>query len=59
MAFSVLAFRLLAMLPLIVSVGVVLPLSGGLPAALPWCLFGLGVLIYVGLCVRSELGEGE
>ena len=58
-AFSVLAFALLAMLPLIFSVGVVLPLSGGLPAALPWCLFGLGVLIYVGLCVRSELGEGE
>ena len=58
-AFSVLAFALLAMLPLIFSVGVVLPLSGGLPAALPWCLFGLGLLIYVGLCVRSELGEGE
>ncbi len=56
---SVLAFALVAMLPLIFSVGVVLPLSGGLPSAVPWFLFVLGLLVYVGLCVRSELGEGE
>ena len=56
---SVLAFALVAMLPLIFSIGVALPLTGGLPTALPWFLFGLALLLYVGLCVRSELGAGE
>lgn len=58
-ALSVLAFALLAMLPLVFSIGVVLPLTGGLPSALPWILFGIGLVLYVGLCVRSELGEEE
>ena len=57
-ALSVLAFALVAMLPLLFSIGIVVPLAGGLPVSPPWVLFGLGLLLYVGLCVRSELGEG-
>lgn len=56
---SVLAFALVAMLPLLFSIGIVAPLAGGLPASPPWVLFVLGLFLYVGLCVRSELGEGE
>ena len=57
---SVLAFALVAMLPLLFSIGIVAP-GGRRPScgALPWVLFVLGLLVYVGLCVRSELGEGE
>ena len=33
--------------------------AAGLAARLPWVLFVLGLLLYVGLCVRSELGERE
>ncbi len=58
-AMSVLAFSLVAMLPLLFSIGIVVPLAGGLPPSLAWVLFGLGLALYVGLCVRSELGEGE
>jgi len=56
---SLLAFALVAMLPLLFSIGVVLPLGNGLPSELPWFLFACGLLLYVGLCVRSELGAGE
>lgn len=56
---SVLAFALVAMLPLLFSIGIVVPLAGGLPASPPWVLFVLGLLLYVGLCVRNELGESE
>jgi tetratricopeptide (TPR) repeat protein len=58
-ALSLLAFALVAMLPLLFAIGVVLPLGNGLPARLPWILWALGLLLYLGLCVRSELGEGE
>lgn len=58
-AMSVLAFSMVAMLPLLFSIGIVVPLAGGLPPSLPWLLFGLALVLYVGLCVRSELGEGE
>jgi len=53
------AFALVAMLPLLFSIGIVVPVAGGLPAGPPWVLFVLGLLVYVALCVRSELGEGE
>lgn len=56
---SLLAFALVVMLPLLFSIGGVLPLGSGLPAELPWILFAGGLLLYVGICVRSELGEGE
>ena len=56
---SLLAFALVVMLPLLFSIGVVLPLGNGLPSALPWLLFACALLLYVGLCVRSELGEGD
>lgn len=58
-ALSVLAFAAVAMLPLLFSVGIDVPVAGGLPASPPWVLFALGLCLYVGLCVRSELGEGE
>ncbi|MEO7795305.1 MAG: hypothetical protein ABIV06_11090 [Thermoanaerobaculia bacterium] len=56
---SVLAFALVAMLPQLFSVGIVVPVAGGLPAAAPWVLFALGLALYIGLCLRSELGESE
>ena len=56
---SVLVFSLVAMLPLLLSLGVVLPLGSRLAAALPWALFVLGLLLYVGFRLRSELGERE
>lgn len=58
-ALSVLALSLVAMLPLLFSIGIVLPLAGGLPSGPPWVLFVVSLLVYVGLCVRSELREGE
>lgn len=54
-----LVFSTLAMLPLLFSIGVVLPLGSGLANGLPWILFAVCLLLYVGLCVRSELGEKE
>ncbi len=56
---SLLAFALVAMLPLLFSIGAVLPLGDGLLADLPWILFVAGLLLYTGLCVRSERREGE
>jgi len=56
---SLLAAALVVMLPLLFSIGGVLPLGSGLPAELPWILFAGGLLLYVGICVRGELGEGE
>ena len=58
-ALSVFSFALVAMLPLLFSIGIVVPLAGGLPPSPPWALFVLALFVYVGLCVRSELGEGE
>jgi tetratricopeptide (TPR) repeat protein len=58
-ALSVFAFALVAMLPLLFSIGIAVPLPGGLPASPPWVMFVLALAIYVALCVRSELGEEE
>jgi tetratricopeptide (TPR) repeat protein len=56
---SVLVFSTVVMLPLLFSLGLVLPLGSSLAAGLPWVLFVLGLLLYVGLCLRSELGAKE
>ncbi len=56
---SLVAFAVVAMLPLLFSIGVVLPLGNGLSSELPWILFAGGLLLYLGICVRGELGAGE
>lgn len=58
-ALSVVAFATVAMLPLLFSIGVPVPVAGGLPSSPPWVLFAFALCLYVGLCVRHELGEGE
>ena len=50
---SVLAFATVVMLPLLFSVGIGVPVAGGLPPALPWVLFALALCLYVGLCAVS------
>lgn len=58
-ALSLLGLSAILLAPRIFSFGFELPLLFGLPAGLPWTLAISGLAIYLALCIRAELAEGE
>lgn len=58
-ALSLIGLSSILLAPRILSFGFELPVLFGLPASLPWTLAILGLAIYLALCVRAELAEGE